>query len=132
MFTLGVLDHIMIAHRIADPYFGKAQALHGATYSIDLQIRVPKLGPHGVVMDIGRLRSILRTVLDDLDYSNIDDHPGFKNRVSTTEHVAEFIASRMADTLATLSPDLKPPSGGGLCVKIYESPTAYASFECAL
>src|ERR1700730_7679690 len=91
---LGVSDHVMIAHSFAAPFFGPAQRLHDATYAIDLEVRAPALGPHHVVMDIGALRALLRTVLAELDYRSLDDHPAFPGRTSTTERVAEDVANR--------------------------------------
>jgi 6-pyruvoyl-tetrahydropterin synthase len=67
MFALGVSDHVMIAHSFADPFFGPAQRLHGATYGVEVEVRAAVLGPHHVVMDIGALRASLRRVLAELD-----------------------------------------------------------------
>ncbi len=36
MYHLTVRDHIMIAHSFTSPTFGPAQALHGATYVVDV------------------------------------------------------------------------------------------------
>jgi 6-pyruvoyltetrahydropterin/6-carboxytetrahydropterin synthase len=129
MFTLGVSDHVMIAHSIADPVFGPAQRLHGATYSIDLQIRVPELNRHNVVMDIGLLRISLRTILDQFDYFNLDEHPAFAGMISTTERVAEYVANRVAERLAQLEIDQRPVPGGTVNVIVRESPVAYAGYE---
>jgi 6-pyruvoyltetrahydropterin/6-carboxytetrahydropterin synthase len=129
MFSVGVSDHVMIAHSFADPYFGPAQRLHGATYAVDVEIRARGLNPHHVVMDIGALRSILRRVLDDLDYRCLDDHPAFPGKTSTTERVAEHVAGRVGEAIATLAPDASPPSGASIRVILRESPVAYATFE---
>jgi 6-pyruvoyl-tetrahydropterin synthase len=129
MFTLGVSDHIMIAHSFADPFFGPAQRVHGATYAIDLEVRVAKLGPHAVVMDIGALRALLRRVLDELDYRNLDEHPAFPGRTSTTERIAEHVADRAAAAMAGLPADAAPVSGASVKVVVRESPVAYAAYE---
>jgi len=128
MFTLGVSDHVMIAHRIADPVFGLAQRLHGATYAIDLQIRAPVLSRHNVVMDIGQLRSALRSVLDEFDYCNLDEHPDFVDIVSTTERVAEHVANRVVERIGLLAMDDRPLPGGTVQVTVRESPVAYAAY----
>jgi 6-pyruvoyltetrahydropterin/6-carboxytetrahydropterin synthase len=132
MFTLGVSDHVMIAHSFADPFFGPAQRLHGATYAIDLEVRAPALGPHHVVMDIGALRALLRTVLAELDYRSLDDHPAFPGRTSTTERVAEYIANQAAERLAQLAVDEAPVPGASVHVRVRESPLAYAAYERAV
>ncbi|MBX3190173.1 MAG: 6-carboxytetrahydropterin synthase [Labilithrix sp.] len=129
MFTVGVSDHVMIAHSFADPTFGPAQRMHGATYVVEVEVRAPSLNEHHVVMDIGAMRTILRRVLDELDYRCLDDHPAFPGRTSTTERVAEHVAGEMAREIGAIAPDGKPVAGASLRVLLRESPVAYASFE---
>jgi 6-pyruvoyltetrahydropterin/6-carboxytetrahydropterin synthase len=132
MFSLSVSDHIMIAHSFADPFFGPAQRLHGATYAVELTLRTPALGPHQVVMDIGRMREILRRVLSSVDYMNLDEHVAFLGRLSTTERVAEYLAKCIAREIAKVPPDAAPPAPATLSVVLRESPVAWASFELGL
>lgn len=132
MFSLGVSDHIMVAHSFADPFFGPAQRLHGATYGVELSVRTPALGPHHVVMDIGALRDILRRVLASLDYTNLDEHAAFPGRTSTTERLAEFLAKSVAQELLKVPPDAAPPAPATLTVLLRESPVAWASYELEL
>jgi 6-pyruvoyltetrahydropterin/6-carboxytetrahydropterin synthase len=132
MFSVGVSDHVMIAHSFADPTFGPAQRLHGATYAVEVEVRAPSLNVHHVVMDIGALRSILRRVLEAFDYTNLDDHPAFPGRTSTTERVAEYIAKELAGAFSALPDDAKATAGATLRVLLRESPVAFASFERAL
>jgi 6-pyruvoyltetrahydropterin/6-carboxytetrahydropterin synthase len=132
MFTLGVSDHIMIAHSFADPFFGPAQRLHGATYGVELTVQTPELGPHHVVMDIGAMRDILRRVLASLDYTNLDEHPAFPGRTSTTERLAQYLGRCIAAEIARLPADAAPPRPAKLCVLLRESPVAWASFELSL
>ena len=132
MFSLGVSDHIMVAHSFADPFFGPAQRLHGATYGVELTVRTPALGPHHVVMDIGKLRDILRQVLATLDYTNLDEHAAFPDRTSTTERLAEFLAKSVAKLLVQVPPDAAPPAPATVSVLLRESPVAWASYELAL
>jgi 6-pyruvoyltetrahydropterin/6-carboxytetrahydropterin synthase len=132
MFCLGVSDHVMIAHSFADPFFGPAQRLHGATYGVEVTVRTAALGPHHVVMDIGALRDILRGALASLDYSNLDDHPAFPGRTSTTERVAEYLGRAVGAALARLPQDAAPPAPASLRLLLRESPVAWASFELEL
>ncbi len=132
MFSLGVSDHIMVAHSFADPFFGPAQRLHGATYGVELSVRTPALGPHQVVMDIGALRGILRQVLATLDYTNLDEHAAFPGRSSTTERLAEFLAKSIAEEILKVPADAAPPAPATLSILLRESPVAWASFELPL
>ena len=132
MFTVAASDHVMIAHSFADRFFGPAQRLHGATYAVDLEVRAPSLGPHDVVMDIGALRAMLRSILADLDYRNLDEHAAFAGRPSTTERVAQHVADRAADELRALAIDAAPVVGASVRVVVRESPVAYAAYERAV
>ncbi len=132
MFTIGVSDHVMIAHSFADPFFGPAQRLHGATYAIELEVRAPSLGVHHVVMDIGALRDLLRVILSELDYRNLDEHAAFSGRLSTTERVAQHVADRAAGRIAALGADAAPVAGAAVRVVARESPVAYAAYERAI
>ena len=67
----------MVAHSFSDPFFGVAQRLHGATYTVEVEVRASALGVHNVVMDLGALQEIVHRVLAGIDYSNLDDHPAF-------------------------------------------------------
>lgn len=129
MFSVGVSDHCMVAHSFADPFFGPAQRLHGATYEVEVEVRSIALGQHHVVMDIGALRQCLRRALATVDYSNLDDHPGFPGRSSTTERLAEHLANLMADAIAELPKDARPTEPAHLFMRLRESPNAWASFE---
>ena len=132
MFSVGVSDHVMIAHSFADPTFGPAQRLHGATYAIECEVRAPSLNTHNVVMDVGAMRTILRRVCEELDYTNLDDHPAFPNRTSTTERIAEYVANALAKAFADLAEDARATNGATLRVLLRESPVAFAAFERAL
>jgi 6-pyruvoyltetrahydropterin/6-carboxytetrahydropterin synthase len=129
MFSVGVSDHVMIAHSFADPFFGPAQRLHGATYAIDLEVRAPSLGVHHVVMDIGALRDLLRSILSELDYRNLDEHAAFAGRLSTTERVAQHVADRAASRISALAADAAPVADASVRVIVRESPIAYAAYE---
>jgi 6-pyruvoyltetrahydropterin/6-carboxytetrahydropterin synthase len=128
MFSVGASDHVMIAHSFADPFFGPAQRLHGATYSVEIEVSAKELGPHHVVMDIGALRKMLRDALEAIDYSNLDDHPAFPGRTSTTERIAEHLATELERNIAALAGDARPVAPATLRVVLRESPVAFASF----
>ena len=122
MYSVGVRDHIMVAHSLAGEVFGPAQRLHGATYTVSVEIEREELGPDGILCDIGMLRSELRAVLDTLDFQNLDDHPAFPGRSSTTEHLARHIHRE-------LGPRLPFIAGVMLTITLDESPAAWARYR---
>ena len=129
MYSVGVRDHVMIAHSFRGEVFGPAQRLHGATYVVDVEFRRTELDEHGMVVDIGLARDQLRALLSDYDYRNLDDEPAFAGQNTTTEYLARAIFDRMA-TRAKAG-DLGPggTSLASMKVTLHESHIAWASYE---
>lgn len=122
MYRLTVRDFIMVAHSLPDEFFGPAQGLHGATLGVEVTWRRRTLNQHAVVMDIGEANAMLSAVLDSLRYCNLDEHPAFTGRLSTTE----AIASHISDELRT---KFDETSFAGLEVLLREHPEAWASYD---
>ena len=131
MYSLAVRDHFMIAHSFAGEIFGPAQRLHGATYTVELEIRVAALDAHGLVADIGLLQKMLRAVLGGLDFRNLDDEIEFKGVNTTTEFLAGEVwrRARVAIGAGALGSAATPVS---MRVRLDESPTAWAAYDAEL
>ncbi|WP_342642689.1 6-pyruvoyl trahydropterin synthase family protein [Rhodoligotrophos ferricapiens] len=99
MYAVEVRDHIMIAHSLPRPLFGPAQNLHGATYVVDAAFMRPDLTEDEVVLDIGRATSVLREVLEPLNYQNLDRMPHLKGRITTTEFLCRLIFNAVVERL---------------------------------
>lgn len=125
MFTVGVSDHIMIAHSLPRETFGPAQRLHGATYEVRVEVLAPTLDADAIVVDIGRLRTSLRETLAPLDYQNLDELPTLAGQLTTTEFLCQWIHRALAERLG-------PRPDARLRVTLVESPSAWASYEEAL
>lgn len=132
MFAVNVRDHFMIAHSFRGPVFGPAQRLHGATYVVDMELRRPTLDADGVVVDIGLASEVLKTVLAEMNFRNLDDDPAFSGRNTTTEFLARVIFDRVAARIA--GGELGPHAAGlsQMRVTLNESHVAWASYEGAL
>jgi 6-pyruvoyl-tetrahydropterin synthase len=129
MFTVSVRDHFMIAHSFRGEVFGPAQRLHGATYVVDTAFRRPDLDSCGIVVDIGRAAAVLKGILDDLNFRNLDDDPQFKGHNTTTEVLARAIFQRM---LRALESGALGPEANGVTqieVTLHESHVAWASYK---
>jgi 6-pyruvoyl-tetrahydropterin synthase len=96
MYAVEVRDRIMIAHSFRGEMFGPAQALHGATFVIDAAFLAESLDPNGVVIDIGRAHEVLRAIVKDLNYRNLDDIPEFGGFNTTTEFLTKYVFDRLA------------------------------------
>ena len=129
MFTLTVCDHVMIAHSLDGEIFGPARNLRGATYVVEAEFRGRHIDATGVVLDIGKARRILREMLAELDYRNLDDHPDFRGVNTTTEALARAIFHGLAGRIRNGALDIDQKQPESLKVILRESPVAWASFE---
>jgi 6-pyruvoyltetrahydropterin/6-carboxytetrahydropterin synthase len=125
MFSLTVRRHFMIAHSLPREAFGPAQGLHGATFVAEVSFRRRTLNEDAIVLDIGAAGTMIEEVLAGLNYRNLDEHPDFAGKLSTTEALAEYIAQSVAEKLKD------DPDGGqltGIDVTLRENPDAWATY----
>ena len=129
MYSVSVREHLMIAHSFRGEVFGPAQNLHGATYVVDVEFRRAELDSNGIVVDIGRAGMALKTVLEELNFKNLDDEPRFAGKNTTTEFRARHVFDRLAEKAAEGS--LGPGADGLVSMKVTlkESHVAWAAYE---
>ena len=73
MYELKIRDYCFIAHSLKDEFFGPAKNLHGVTYVVDLLISSKELIEKNVIIDIGLANKILKSVISQYNYKNLDD-----------------------------------------------------------
>ncbi|MDE8669383.1 6-carboxytetrahydropterin synthase [Pseudarthrobacter sp. H3Y2-7] len=129
MFSLTIRRHFMIAHSLPREVFGPAQALHGATFVAEVTFRRRALNEDAIVLDIGAAGGILEEVLAGLNYTNLDEHPDFAGKLSTTEALAEYIARTVA---GRIKDDADGRELAGIDVTLRENPDAWASYALDL
>ena len=132
MFAVEVRDHVMIAHSFRGAVFGPAQALHGATFVVDVAFIAPTLDQNGIVVDIGRAHEVLISVLQPLNYRNLDELPEFKGKNTTTEFLAKYVFDKLAPGARAGELGRDGRELGAIRVKIAESHVARASYEAPL
>ena len=126
MFSLTVRRNFMIAHSLPHEVFGPAQGLHGATFVTEVTFRRRELNDDAIVLDIGAAGDAVDEILDELNYKNLDEHPDFSGKLSTTEALARYIADAVAAQIrvGNAGRDL-----AGLDVTLRETPDAWASYS---
>ncbi|GAA1773358.1 6-carboxytetrahydropterin synthase [Pseudarthrobacter sulfonivorans] len=129
MFSLTIRRHFMIAHSLPREVFGPAQALHGATFVAEVTFRRRALNNDAIVLDIGAAGGIIEGVLAGLNYTNLDEHPDFAGRLSTTEALAEYIAQAVA---GKIKDDADGRELAGIDVTLRENPDAWATYALDL
>ena len=132
MYAVEVREHIMIAHSFKGELFGPAQALHGATFVVDVAFFREELTKDAVVVDIGRAHDALKATLKPLNYQNLDALPQFAGKQTTTEFLSRHIFDAMAHAARS---GALGPGGEGISkirVMLHESHVARAWFEGAV
>ena len=122
MYSVTVRDSIMIAHSLDDPSFGPARNLHGATFVVDVEFFHDSLNEQNVVIDIVAARDVLRSVLEPLDYQNLDELDAFEGQLTT----AEFIARHIHDAIAAKAASF---FAGSITVRMKETHDAWVSYS---
>ena len=129
MFSLTVRRHFMIAHSLPRKAFGPAQGLHGATFVAEVTFRRRALNDDAIVLDIGAAGGIIEDVLAGFNYRNLDEHPDFAGKLSTTEALAEFIAQCVAAKLMGMADGRELTA---IDVTLRENPDAWATYSLDL
>lgn len=129
MYSVTVRDHMMIAHSFRGAVFGPAQALHGATYVVDVEFRRPDLDADGIVVDIGRASDALRRVVASFNYRNLDEDPSFAGQNTTTEFLARAVFDRLASAIRAGELGSGARQVQSLRVTLHESHVAWAAYE---
>ena len=129
MFSLTVVDHIMIAHSFRGEAFGPAQKLHGATFIVEAEFRVPKLDELNLLVDIGLAKDALRALLAPIDYRNLDEESVFAGKNTTTEYLCLHIQQELAKACRDGRLGEGAKAVTGIKVLLRESHVAWAAFE---
>ena len=96
-----------------------------ATYVVDAEFIAKQLDSHNVVLDIGFAKTIVKEVLGELRYKNLDDEPQFAGKLTTTEFVARYIHQQV-------DIKLNKQFVGQLKVTLGETHDAWASYQAPI
>ena len=129
MYAVEIRDHVMIAHSLSGAVFGPAQQLHGATYVVDVNFMRPELDANDIVVDIGRASELVKDILAKLNFANLDEHPAFKGKRSTTEAIARWVFDQVTRELREGKFGAHSDGISRVKVTLHESHIARASYE---
>ncbi len=132
MYSITVSQHFMVAHSLVGAVFGPAQQLHGATYVVEAELRRDSLDADVIVCDIGRALDLLKAVLGEFDYRNLDELAEFRGRNTTTEFLAGEIHHRLARRVREGAFGPSAAAIRSLRVVLRETPVAWAAYDAPL
>ena len=126
MYELKIRDYCFIAHSLKDEFFGPAKNLHGVTYVVDLLISSKELIEKNVIIDIGLANKILKSVISQYNYKNLDDIDKFNNHITTTEYMAKQFVDDICIELGKIKYPLKELNA--IKIELKENHIASASY----
>jgi 6-pyruvoyl-tetrahydropterin synthase len=126
MYELKIRDYCFIAHSLKDEFFGPAKNLHGVTYVVDLLISSKELIEKNVIIDIGLANKILKSVISQYNYKNLDDIDKFNNHLTTTEYMAKQFVDDICIELEKIKYPLKELNS--IKIELKENHIASASY----
>ena len=126
MYELKIRDYCFIAHSLKDEFFGPAKNLHGVTYVVDLLISSKELIEKNVIIDIGLANKILKSVISQYNYKNLDDIDKFNNYITTTEYMAKQFVDDICIELEKIKYPLKELNS--IKIELKENHIASASY----
>jgi|TARA_B100001063_G_scaffold125500_1_gene117347 6-pyruvoyl-tetrahydropterin synthase len=126
MYELKIRDYCFIAHSLKDEFFGPAKNLHGVTYVVDLLISSKELIEKNVIIDIGLANKILKSVISQYNYKNLDDIDKFNDHITTTEYMAKQFVDDICIELEKIKYPLKELNS--IKIELKENHIASASY----
>ena len=103
MYELKIRDYCFVAHSLKDEFFGPAKNLHGVTYVVDLIISSKELIEKNVIIDIGIASKVLKNVIAQYNYKNLDEIDKFNNHITTTEYMAKQFVDEICMELQNIN-----------------------------
>lgn len=95
---------------------------HGHTYKVDLYLEGSVDPTSGMIMNLWDVDQGIKKVLAELDQKHLNfDIPEFKNKVPTTEHIAEYL-------FKLFQKDIHSPTCAVVRIRLYESSDLWVDY----
>ncbi len=120
MYKTGVIRPLNAYHFLRGD-FGDESEPHTHPYQIEWIRFNRELDENGFATDIAAMEHTLETVLAEIDNRLLNDLPFFSERQTSLENLARYLTERLDAAL--------PQPGSRSEIRIWESETAWASFE---
>ncbi|MBN2721122.1 MAG: 6-carboxytetrahydropterin synthase QueD [Proteobacteria bacterium] len=119
-WRLKVRSGFSAAHRLVGSG-GKCESLHGHNFRVDLEVEGEELGDAGMVVDFGKLKGVLREVLEELDHRDLNEIGGLRGESPSSETIARYIFRQVRKKFQV-------PGVAIHSVTVAESDTAWATY----
>ena len=97
-YELSVTSTFSAAHNLRG-YKDKCEKLHGHNWKVELAVRGNRLNGIGLLLDFKILKERLKSILEGLDHTHLNDLPHFKKVNPSSENIAKFIYKQASKLL---------------------------------
>jgi len=120
MFEVSVKTHFSAAHHLVG-YPGHCAALHGHNWDVEVFLCGKKLNPTGILVDFRTIKETVRSVLGELDHSDLNKHKAFRRQNPTSENIARFLYHELSKQLSRRECKVS-------CIAVGETPESRARY----
>lgn len=90
MYLLNVLSEFSAAHQLKG-YEGACKNLHGHNWRVRAAIECQTTDHIGMTIDYGIIKTYLRTIMNELDHTYLNELPAFTEQNPTSENIARYV-----------------------------------------
>ena len=121
MYEVTIRKTFSAAH-ILKEIGGKCEEMHGHNFIVEVTVAGPSLNSEDLLIDFRVLKGWTNEVLEEMDHKYLNDVECFKGMNPSSEQVARYIYSRLAEKAASLKLTLAQ-------VTVWESENARVSYR---
>ena len=121
MYDVTIRKTFSAAH-ILKEIGGKCEEMHGHNFTVEVTVAGPSLNSEDLLIDFRVLKGWTNEVLEEMDHKYLNDVECFKGMNPSSEQVARYIYSRLAEKAASLKLTLAQ-------VTVWESENAWVSYR---
>jgi 6-pyruvoyltetrahydropterin/6-carboxytetrahydropterin synthase len=87
-------------------YPGNCENPHGHNWKVKVTVRATQLDHLGMGIDFKQLKQTVNKVVDELDHHDLNEHPAFRDKNPSSEHISMFLFHSLKEPLHTDRYDL--------------------------
>ncbi len=101
MYEIKVKANFSSAHNLRN-YRGKCERLHGHNWAIEAVFAYKKLDKDGMAIDFKDAKAIVKSAIEDMDHSYLNELKDFKVTNPTSENIAKSIYDKIRKNCAKI------------------------------
>jgi len=98
-YEITVQTHFSAAHHLCG-YPGNCEKPHGHNWIVEVRIECDHLDDIGIGIDFRDVKAALKSVLEELDHTDLNTIPQFARDNPSSENIAKYVYTTLAANLA--------------------------------